>query len=129
MKYLILTIPSVDYAKAISKFLYALSVPTLDQVTQYYNGYIIHPNTGKVALGFPDEDIYVHSEADEKALVDQVRNAISEEEATQLEQDIIDNKGQRAIPIDFIPQSLKSNLKTYAQMENWGWFELEEDLI
>ena len=122
MKYLILTIPSVDYAKGISHFLYALSVPALNYTTQYYNAWLVHPQTNEVALGFPENsDIPIHPNADAELLVDQVRNAITEEEAQAMEDRI--NEGGNVTPLDFIPQSLGGNIRTKEEMQLSGWFE------
>jgi hypothetical protein len=124
MKYLILTIPSVEYAKAISKFLYALSVPSQDQSTKFYNSWIEHPQLNKVALSFPDDELPINPDADAKLLVDQVRQAITEDEAQAMEDRI--NEGGLVKPIDFIPASLSTNILTHAEMESAGWFYIEK---
>lgn len=124
MKYLILTIGSIDYAKAISKFLYALSVPTQDQTTKYFNSWIQHPENNQVALVFGEEQLPIHPQANAKLLVDQVRQAITEQEATEMENII--NQGGKVKPIDFIPASLGSNILTKEEMESDGWFNFEE---
>jgi len=125
MKYLILTIPSIEYAKAISFFLYALSIPELNQSTKYYNQWNVHPENNNVCLSFPDVPILINENANEKELVDLVRSAVSEEEAIKLENDIKNNKGQEVYPLDFIPQSISSNIITEEEFINNGWINLE----
>jgi hypothetical protein len=86
MKYLILKTPSINYAKAISRFIYGMSVPALNETTQYYCGWIEHPETNAVALVFPDNDsLPISAEANPVLLVDTIRTAITENEAIALE--------------------------------------------
>lgn len=124
MKYLILTINSIDYAKAISKFLYALSVPLQNQTTKYFNNWIQHPSTNEVALVFGEEQLPIHPQADAKLLVNQVRQSITEEEATEMENII--NQGGKVKPIDFIPASLGNNILNREKMEADRWFNFEK---
>jgi hypothetical protein len=123
MKYLILTIASVDYAKAISGFLWSIQ-KNKDHSTEYYNNWIVHPNKNEVALAFPDMEIFIDDNADATQLVNQVRQAITEEEAQQMEDKI--NQGGIVKPVDFIPQSLGSNILTRSEAEASGWFEIED---
>lgn len=126
MEYLVLTQPSIEYAKQISKFLYSLSVPSQDQATKYFNGWITHPTTGSVALVFGTEEIPIHPHGNAILLVDTIRQAITEPEATEIETRI--NEGGTAKPLDFLPQSLSSNLLTEQQAKDNGWLpELSEN--
>ena len=121
MKYLILKTPSIDYGKAISRFIYGMSVPALNETTQYYCGWIEHPETNAVALVFPENDsLPISLDANPVLLVDTVRTAITENEAVTLE-NLISNR-QNINPIDHIPASLAGNIKTQEQMEAEGWF-------
>jgi hypothetical protein len=120
MKYLILTIPSIEYAKAISRFIWAITIDS-DQSTMFYNSWIQHPQTNEVALAFiHNEKILIHPNANAKALVDQVRNAITQVEANLMENTI--NEGGLLNPLDFIPASLSTIILTHSEMENAGWF-------
>lgn len=121
MKYLILKTPSIAYAKAISRFIYGISVPAFNEITLYYCSWIEHPNNGDVALIFPDNDtLSISTEANPILLVDIIRAAITEDEAIILENLIMNN--QSINPIEHIPASLAGNIKTQEQMDVDGWF-------
>lgn len=122
MKYLILTIPSIDYAKAISRFLWSIQ-KNKDESTKYFNHWVQHPVNGQIALAFPNVEILLDDNADASILVDQVRQAITSEEATAMEERI--NKGGSVKPVDFIPASLSTNIITQSEAEANGWFEFE----
>jgi hypothetical protein len=143
MKYLILKTPSVDYAKEISRFIYGMSIPTFSEVTQYYCSWIVHPKTNEVALAFNENDsLPISVEANPVLLVDTIRAAITVLEATALEALIanantpieteieglggelitVSSVNNRINPIEHIPASLASNIKTEAEMEADGWY-------
>jgi len=155
MKYLILKTPLTEYAQAISRFIYGMSVPTLNETTQYYCGWIEHPETNAIALVFPEvalvfpenanDSLPISPEANPVLLVDTIRTAITENEAVTLENLIrnahtpqettIDLDGETLTvstfnntisPIDHIPASLAGNIKTQEQMDAEGWFPVEE---
>lgn len=147
MKYLILKTPSIDYAKAISRFIYGMSVPELDETTQYYCSWIQHPTSGAVALAFFENDsLPISTGANPVLLVDTIRAAITVDEAATLEALIanantpveteitglggelitVSITNNRINPIDHVPASLASNIKTQAEMEAGGWFQKSE---
>ena len=110
MQYLILNNQSEEYAQAISRFIYAMSRPNLDGITQYFWSWITHPITNEIALCITDDDIPIHPEANANLLVDLIRSQITEQEAEALESLI--NQGGRVKPAEHIPNSLIDNLKT-----------------
>jgi hypothetical protein len=121
MKYLILKTPLVEYAQAISRFIYGMSIPTFSEVTQYYCSWIKHPETNEVALAFNENDsLPISAEANPVLLVDTIRAAITASEATELENLIANSQSIK--PIEHIPASLASNIKTEAEMEAGRWF-------
>jgi len=126
MRYLILSRPSVAYARAISAHLYRLTRPdharSAEDVSAYWCGWLVHPSTGAVALVMPDEDIPVHTESDADLLVQAVAHAIPPAEAEKLRVDILATRGTRAAPLLFVPQSAQTQLRTHSQMEADGWF-------
>ena len=122
MKYLILKTPSTAYAKAISRFIYGMSIPAFNETTQYYCSWIKHPENNEVALVFPENDLLpISPEANPVLLVDTIRAAITTSEAIELE-NLIANS-QSINPIEHIPTSLTANIKTQAEMEASGWFQ------
>jgi hypothetical protein len=126
MQYLILTIPSLELAEAISKFIYAMSVPSMHETTQYHCGWIQHPITQEVALCFTDDELPIHPEANPELLVDTIRDQITEQEAFDL-QNLIKSE-VRIKPVEHIPTSLSNNLKDHAYMEDNGWFNTQFNL-
>jgi hypothetical protein len=127
-----------------------MSVPTLNETTQYYCGWIEHPETNAVALVFPDNDsLPISPEANPVLLVDTIRTAITENEAIALEVlianantpiettitaldgelTIVSSVNNRINPIDHIPASLAGNVKTQEQMDAEGWFSLAWSMI
>lgn len=122
MKYLILKTPSIDYAKAISRFIYGMSIPAFNETTQYCCSWIKHPESDEVALVFPENDLLpISPEANPALLVDTIRAAITTSEAIELG-NLIANS-QSINPIEHIPVSLTANIKTQAEMEANGWFQ------
>jgi hypothetical protein len=121
MKYLILKTPSIEYAKAISRFIYSMSNPNESNDTTIYCPCISHPITKQVALVFPDEDtLPIKAGANPKLLVDTIRFAITADEAIALENTI--NGGGIVNPIEHIPSSLNRGIKTYEELKEDGWF-------
>ena len=149
MKYLILKTPSLDYAKAISRFIYGMSVPTFSETTQYYCSWIEHPETNEVALVFPENDsLPISPEANPVLLVDTIKSVITEDEAETLENLIrnahtpqettieldgeiltINTINSTINPIDHIPASLAGNIKTHEELAGEGWFPSTESEI
>ena len=126
---------------AISRFIYALSVPAMNETTQYFCSWVRHPTTVEYALAFTEDLLPIHPQANAPQLVDTIRHAITEDEATAFEDVIasgelveyttIDEDGveqtfqrrDRTItPIDHIPPSLSAKTLTHEQATDQGWF-------
>jgi hypothetical protein len=120
-----------------------MSIPTFSEVTQYYCSWIKHPETNEVALAFNENDsLPISAEANPVLLVETIRAAITALEATELEALIVNantpieteieglggelitvsSVNNRINPIEHIPASLESNIKTQSEMEANGWF-------
>ncbi len=102
-----------------------MSVPAFNETTQYYCGWIEHPENNEVALVFPENDLLpISPEANPILLVDTIKATITASEATELENLIANSQSIK--PIEHIPASLASNIKTEAEMEAGGWFQKYE---
>ena len=129
---LILSTPSIEYAKAVSHELWMLARPrgfSENETSQYYCGTFAHPDGTKVAIGPIDGKQNVHKDADEVAFVDIIRAALTEGEALALTNVINTNKGGKVQLTDIIgaTPSLASNLVTREEMQDDGWFpEVDE---
>lgn len=134
MKYLILTQPSIEYAKAVSGAIWQARYPDEvrdgDEATHYYCGWIVHPQSGDVALAFPDENLIVHPMRKLQPLVDIIKAPLPENEKQAI-QDHFDNlfpreEGDPPLTIEnVLPSLYAGNLKTHAQMDALGWFKNE----
>lgn len=126
--YLLLSQPGETYAKAMSALLWRLSRPEAVRnpadVSRYWCGWVIHPQTGAAALAMPeDEPMFVHPTADAAGFVATIAHLINEVEKAETEAAIRGNRGKHAEPPDFLPGSIRANLRTRAQMEAAGWFQ------
>lgn len=131
MKYLILTQPNIDYAKAVSGAIWQARYPDEvragDEQTQYYCGWITHPISGDVAITFPDEPLKVHPMRKLQPLVDIIKTPLPENEKQAI-QDHFDNlfpreEGDPPLTIENVLPSLYSdNLKTRQEMGYLNWF-------
>jgi len=123
---LILSTPSIEYAKAVSHELWMLARPrgySDNETSQYYCGTFAHPDGTKVAIGPIDGQQNVHKDADEVAFVDIIRAAITPEER----QDIIDainaaKGGTIQMQNVIAATSLGANLQTREELDVDGWF-------
>lgn len=126
MRYLILTLPSLAYAAAISAHLYRLMRPDEVRdpadVSRYWCGWITHPETGAVALEMPEETIPVHPAAPAELLVAAIAGVLTVAEQDAMHAAILSHRGERAEPLQFLPASLAPNLHTAEEMEAGGWF-------
>jgi len=134
MIYLVLTPPSVENAKAISKLFYSLSAPSSSATTQFYCSWVVHPLTHEVALAFSDmADLPVSAQINPTTIVDGIRSLITTAEATALETAIHGCKNIAAAsggvsmiePINYVPASLTVSVKTYDEMLAGGWFAVD----
>jgi hypothetical protein len=129
---LILSTPSIEYARAVSHELWMLARPrgfSENETSQYYCGTFAHPDGTKVAIGPIDGKQNVHKDADEVAFVDIIRAALTEGEALALTNVINTNKGGKVQLTDIIgaTPSLAPNLITREGMQADGWFpEVDE---
>ena len=128
MNHLILSAPSIEYAKAVSHELWMLARPrqySAGEVSQYYCGTFAHPDGTKVAIGPLDGLQNVHKDADENAFVDLIAAALTVEEQEALKEVINESKGGKiaiAEVIGALP-SLESNLVSLETMQAEGWFD------
>lgn len=130
---LILSTPSIEYAKAVSHELWMLARPrgfSDNETSQYYCGTFAHPDGTKVAIGPIDGLHNVHRNADEEAFGELVSSAITEEEKTDLKQVIADAKGTKVSIVSIVEAipNLANNLTTREQMQTDGWFPESEEV-
>ncbi len=101
--------------------------------TIYYCGKIIHPTNGYAALVMPEnETVPIHIESSGDELDDLLNlfvsdNALTQEEADVISQQVIDSKGQSISILDLVPDSWKPFVLTYEQADAAGWFPAEEE--
>lgn len=128
--YLILSTPSIDYARAVSHELWMLARPrgiSDGEVSQFYCGVYSHPNNGTVAIGPISQPQVVHELADDLAFASVIGPAITEAEEIGIISEITASKGGSINILDVIQASpsLSPNLKTRSQLESAGWFPTE----
>ena len=126
--FLILSQPSANLAISISQTIWELTQPTsatnANLVTKFYNGYVVHPIDGRVAINIPDnDDLFINSFADTNALPDLVGPLLLPAEKEKLKADIAGNKNKTIKLKQFIPLSKLVNLRTRMQMQVDGWFD------
>lgn len=134
--HLILSTPSLDYAKQVSHELWMLARPrqfSAAETSQYYCGTFKHPNEDKVAIGPIDGFQNVHKDADETSFVDLIGDALTEGERLAIINAINVAKGGKIAMSEIIgaSPSLSPNLVTRDQMQDLGWFDepVVEDII
>ena len=141
MNYLILSQPSVDYARSISSSLWALSRPEhvrdAKDVSKLYTSWLVHTD-GRVALYLPDETKHVHSEGDVDSLCGLIGNpdvtiTTTDEEGVESSQTLPMNEHLNTIrggsinPLALIQSTaFAANLKTRTELEADGWFPSED---
>ena len=129
--YLILSVPSTEYADAISHELWMLSRPrsiSAAETSQFYCGRYIHPLSGSVCIGPIEQPQIVHAEADELAFSELISGAVTGEEKQAIIEAINAAKGGTIELLDIIKESpsLAPNLRDRGQLESAGWFPMEE---
>ena len=130
--YLVLSKPTEEYARQISEALWNLSRPeslrSPDDVSHLYTHWVVHPNTGKVALYVAEGQHRIHLEADSSELADIISDSLEEEEYQAIYEAIELHKGSSVSVIDIIKASpsLSGSLKTDNQIKGYGYFP-EED--
>ena len=141
MNYLILSQPSVDYARSISSSLWALSRPEhvrdAKDVSQLYTSWLVHTD-GRVAIYLPDETKHVHSDGDVDSFCGLIGNpdvtiTITDEEGVESSQTLpMDEhlntvRGGSINPLALIQSTaFTANLKTRTELEADGWFPSED---
>ena len=127
--YLILSTPSIDYAKLVSHELWMLSRPRSysgGEISQYYCGTLKHPGETKVAIGPITSDIHIHVYANVKDFVTLIEFAITDDERQLFSNVINSARSNKVNIVDIVTgaaPSLIDNFRTKEEMEAEGWFE------
>ena len=112
--------------EAVSHAIWELSRPDADaNATQYYCGWITHPQTGQHALTLTEGDtqpIHPHADTAIAQFVGAVRPIVGDTEADALQALLMDARGGRINLIDALPPTLSQNLLTREQADESGWF-------
>jgi len=102
-------------------------------ITDKYTTEYIHPVTGYGALALPEEEtVPIHIEADGAELNSLLTifvedGGLTQEEADNISQQIIESAGQQIKILDFVPESWQQYVLTYEQMDADGWFPPVEE--
>ena len=106
-----------------------------DDWTDKYASELTHPVTGYGALAIPEEQyVPVHVEAN-GAELDYLLNifvpdeALTQEEADTIRQQVLESVGQSISILDFIPPSWQQFVLTKDQMDAEGWFPASEEEV
>ena len=105
-----------------------------DQTDKYTTEHT-HPVTGYGALAMPEEEkVPVHIEADGAELdylldIFVSDEALTQEEADVIRQQVIDAAGQQVSILDFVPASWSAYVLTKEQMDLDGWFPPAEEEV
>jgi hypothetical protein len=121
---LTLTIPTEDYARAMSAALWSLARPSRgDADTAYAVGWATHPTTGDVALSIPETYAQrVDADADVAAFV--AAMPIPEGERTALAAILEAARGGAPLTVaDWLPPTLAAQALTDAEAGVAGWFQ------
>lgn len=124
-------VDSLEIAQVVSRSFYELSRPKSaqnpDDVSQYYSSWVEHPETKAVMLEIPDDDLYIHLDADEhifdqffQSLVES--GVIKEQELIDVQEAIATYKEAQAQIKNLIPNYWKQQAKTREQLQQDGWF-------
>lgn len=128
--YLVLTQPSLEYADALNRSVWAIARPDAvrqPEDTQLYTSVHVHPATGDVALYVPDDTRSVHVDADIGALLTLIGMAVTADELAALTETIESARGGNLSLKTLIEDtpSLAANLITQSTAESDGWFANE----
>lgn len=129
-------ISSVENAEFLSRQLYKLtrpeSVRSPDDVTEFYCGWHVHPETGAVVVALPEtETVPVHVLAD-TTLLDPLllpfveQGAITEDDRAAIRTLIAESQGEQVNLVTFLPAFWAAQAMTQEQVEVAGWFAVEE---
>jgi len=141
MNYLILSQPSVDYARSISSSLWALSRPEhvrdAKDVSKLYTSWLVHTD-GRVALYLPDETKQVHVDGDVDSLCGLIGNpdvtitttdedGVESSQTLPMDEYLNTVRGGSINPLALIQSTaFAANLKTRTELEADGWFPSED---
>lgn len=133
MKYLNLTQASTQYAEMISAAIWSAQYPEEvrqgGETTSMYCGHMVHPESGHIALCFPDEIIPVHPMRKIQPLLNVILAPLQDAEAQQIVSDHLNNFDWENTPTtidNLLPPIYAANLMTRAEAEADGWFNYEE---
>jgi hypothetical protein len=127
---------SPQYAEQLSRGIMRLLRPSHlrdDNWTDLYCGIVTHPTTGETALNLPEnETVPIHAQADGAELSALLNVFVEDGSLTQEEADGIGvavrlNAGKKVSVIDFIPPSWQPYVYTYEEMEENGWWAVNEE--
>lgn len=134
MRYLILDPQAGDAeAETISSALWDLTRHNSDGTTRWVSWRTeTNPETGaeQILMRMPSDELRVSealTEQDAKAFVDLFRTHISEAAATEMEQLVLDLRGQKVSPPDVLVPEIKEALYEEAVLKAAGWIPEPED--
>ncbi len=106
-----------------------------NNTTKYLAVKHIHPETGYAALAMKEnQTIPIDKEATGAELDYMLNifvsdNALTEEEADGIRQQVLESLGESVSVLDFVPPSWSAFVLTKEQMEADGWFPQEEEEV
>lgn len=133
---MIVSTSSLNAAIAMSRALFQLARPydNNNDIAQYYCGWINHPITNQSAINLPTMSIPISENANEHQLdiifqlfIDQ--GIMDKSELFALQSAIIENRGKRIIPTDFLSliPSFANRVMTDEEARINGWFHEVEN--
>ena len=131
-------ISSVENAEFLSRQLYKLtrpeSVRAPDDITVFYCGWHVHPETGAVVVALPEtETVPVHVSAD-TTLLDPLllpfveQGAITEDDRAAIRTLIAESQGGQANLVSLLPAFWAAQAMTQEQAKAAGWFAVDEEI-
>ena len=131
MNYLILSDPSEGYAREVSQKLWMLTDPRCvidNETSQFFCGVFEHPQNHQIAIGPLDGSHSIHADADEVLFTETITGAITADEKASFNGAIHSAKGGSISIMALLgaSPSLSNNLRTREQLEQQGWFPVEE---
>lgn len=115
-------------AKGLQREFYSISRPpevrNPDDVSEYLDGWLIHPQTGQFAIILPDVSITKHKLSNAQRLITFLKTAIND-----TKKDAVRNYWQNNSAIDIqqlFEYLFPAQTMTHAEMEAEGWFATDE---
>lgn len=131
-------ISSIEAAEFLSRQLYKLTRPAEvreeNDVTEFYCGWHVHPETSAVVVALPEtETVPVHVSAD-TTLLDPLllpfveQGAITEDDRAAIRTLIAESQGGQVNLVSLLPAFWAAQAMTQEQVEAAGWFAVEEEI-